>query len=88
MSSKSKRTGLGTNAFFGSAKSGAAAAQQDIDSSQSEKKMRTTIMLSPVVVAGIEALRTQARRNGSRLTTSQIIEDALRLLMREQKINV
>jgi len=83
-----KRGGLGTDAFFRGP--GANAAQQDDDAAQAEneKKMRTTIMLSPGVVAGIDTLRTQARKEGSRLTTSQIIEDALRMLLRARKIDV
>lgn len=84
-----KRGGLGADAFFQSA--GASAAAQPDDAAapaESEKKMRTTIMLSPGVVAGIETLRTQARKDGSRLTTSQIIEDALLMLMRARKIDV
>ena len=83
-----KRGGLGTDAFFSGA--GANAAQQDGDAAptEKEKKMRTTIMLPPEVVAGIETMRTQARKEGSRLTTSKIIEDALRMLMRERKINI
>jgi hypothetical protein len=86
MSRKAKSTGLGTDAFF-TGKTGAATAA-DPGGKDGEKKMRTTIMLSPDVVAGIETLRTQARRSGTRLTTSRIIEDALRLLMRERKIEV
>ena len=90
MSRKTKRSGLGTDAFFRGAESNAAAAQQDVDTAQAEneKKMRTTIMLSSGVVAGIDTLRTQARKEGSRLTTSQIIEDALRMLLRARKIDV
>jgi hypothetical protein len=87
MSRKSKSTGLGTGAFF-SEKPGAVTATTDAEIKEREKKMRTTIMLPPDVVAGIEALRMQARKNGTRMTTSQIIEDALNLLMRERKINI
>lgn len=88
MSRKPKMTGLGTGAFFADkSDSDKPAADADVKSPE-KKKMRTTIMLPPDVVAGIETLRTQARKNGTRMTTSQIVEDALKLLMREQKINV
>src|SRR5687767_624857 len=87
MSRKSKTTGLGTSAFF-AGQASADPSPTDQNSQESEKKMRTTIMLSPDVVAGIEALRMQARKNGTRMTTSQIIEDALNLLMRERNINI
>ena len=88
MSRKTKATGLGTGAFF-SDKAGADQPAADTDVKPPEKKkMRTTIMLPPDVVAGIETLRTQARKNGTRMTTSQIVEDALKLLMRERKISV
>lgn len=89
MSSKSKHNtglavnpppGAGTGAFFNKRP----ADGQPVD----VKKMRTTIMLSPTAVAGIEALRTHARKQGSRLTTSKIIEDALMILLRERKIDV
>jgi hypothetical protein len=84
MSRKAKSTGLGTAAFF----SGKAGAATGDGLAVEAKKMRTTIMLSPDVVAGIEALRMQSRKQGTRLTTSRIIEDALRLLLRERKISV
>jgi hypothetical protein len=87
MSRKTKTTGLGTGAFFPE-KLGADPSLMDSGVKESEKKMRTTIMLPPDVVAGIEALRMQARKNGTRMTTSQIIEDALNLLMRERNINI
>jgi len=88
MSRKPKTTGLGTGAFFSdTSDSDKPAADTDVKSPE-KKKMRTTIMLPPDVVAGIETLRTQARKNGTRMTTSQIVEDALKLLMRERKINV
>jgi len=99
-SSKAKdNTGLGgagTNAFYPPATRKRGAKAEAPPESQPEArpkaaksdKMRTTIMLSPDTVAGIETLRAQARRDGSRLTTSQIIEDALLSLLRARKINI
>lgn len=81
MSPRTKQdSGLGTNAFYKNL--------SKADDTPAAKKMRTTIMLSPEIVVAIETLRNQARKNGTRLTTSRIIEDALRLLMRQQKIEV
>lgn len=91
MSSKPKRNtglGAGTGAFFNRAAADPGAPQATPDQDAAAPKMRTTIMLSPTAVAGIETLRTQARKNGARLTTSQIIEDALKILLRERKIEV
>ena len=81
MSPKTKQSGgLGTNAFYKNI--------SNVDGTPAAKKMRTTIMLPPELVAAIETLRTQARKNGTRLTTSQIIEDAIRILLRENKIQL
>lgn len=89
MSKKSNNTGIGrgADAFFDD-KDTSEETQVKPAKPKQAKKMRTTVMLSPEVVAGIEALRTQARKNGNRLTTSKIIEEALKLLMRERRIEV
>lgn len=87
-SRKNENTGLGKgkNVFFETGKGNASEPQGAAGSEAKVAKMRTSVMLSPEVVAGIEILRTQARKQGQRLTTSEIIDDALRLLMRERKV--
>ncbi|RIK50651.1 MAG: hypothetical protein DCC57_11630 [Chloroflexi bacterium] len=85
-SRKNENTGLGKNAFFKTGKGNASDPQEATGTEEKVAKMRTSVMLSPEVVAGIEILRTQARKQGQRLTTSEIIDDALRLLMRERKV--
>jgi len=92
MSAKRKQTGVaagaGIESFYRQRPGEVAASETASTEEVAVKKMRTTIMLSPNVVAGIEALRAQARKDGNRLTTSQIIETALLDLMRAKKIEV
>jgi hypothetical protein len=78
-------TGLGTSAFFRPTE-GVTAEPQELPVEEKVAKMRTTVMLSPEVVAGIETLRAQSRRKGQRLTTGEIIDDALRMFLRERKV--
>lgn len=97
MSKKAENTGLGRKSFFNKqAATVDDVAVEDMDAATPtgteekittvEPKMRTSVMLSPEVVAGIEALRMEARRKGMRITTSKIVEDAVKILMREKRI--
>jgi len=100
----SRKTGLGTAAFF--QQTGAAAApepqQRDPEPVTQQprstppptaappppKKVRTTVMLYPETLAELEMLKVQARRRGTRATYSDILEEAIQALTRQRRIEV
>lgn len=80
-----KQTGLGTSAFFsGSKKKPAADAAPE---TPKPEKIRTTVMLSPEAYAGLEQLKSHARRQGQKATYSDLLDEAIRKLMVERKIS-
>ena len=92
----SKKTGLGTNAFFGSDE-----ADQVVESAVAEpvtpakpkpvkapKKVRTTVTLYPRTLAAMELLKAESRKEGERSTLSDILGDAIDLLLKKKKIIV
>ncbi len=92
----SKKTGLGTNAFFGSDET-----NQVVENTATEqptpvkpkpvkavKKVRTTVTLYPRTLAAMELLKAESRKDGERSTLSDILGDAIDLLLKKKKISV
>ena len=92
----SKNTGLGTDTFFNSNE-----ANQVVESAVVEpvapakpkpakapKKVRTTVTLYPRTLAAMELLKAESRKEGERSTLSDILGDAIDLLLKKKKISV
>ena len=92
----SKKTGLGTNAFFGSdetnqvVESGAIEQPTPVKQKPAKavKKVRTTVTLYPRTLAAMELLKAESRKEGERSTLSDILGDAIDLLLKKKKISV
>lgn len=52
----------------------------------SPRKMRTTVMLYPETLANMELLKIQGRKRGKRTTYSDILNEAIQLLMERQEV--
>lgn len=101
-SEKRKRSGgLGKNAFFrGADDQQGEAAETSVDpttgsttvkepAAEKPKKVRTTVMLYPETMAGMEALKTQLRKNtGKRVTYSDILNKAILDFMDKEGIKL
>ena len=98
MSDKGKKRGggLGKNAFFrqqeeDSEESVATPAKQDAKAKpkapkpEKPKKVRTTVMLYPDTMAGLESLKAHGRQTTGKLTTySDVLNEAIHDLMKKK----
>ena len=92
----SKKTGLGTNAFFGSDETNQVLESSAIEQptpvkqkpAKAVKKVRTTVTLYPRTLAAMELLKAESRKEGERSTLSDILGDAIDLLLKKKKISV
>lgn len=92
----SKKTGLGTNAFFGSDETSQAVESAAIEQptpvkqkpAKAPKKVRTTVTLYPRTLAAMELLKAESRKEGERSTLSDILGDAIDLLLKKKKISI
>lgn len=92
----SKKTGLGTNAFFGSDEADqvveSAAVEQPAPAKpkvvKAPKKVRTTVTLYPHTLAAMELLKMESRKEGERATLSDVLGDAIDLLLKKKKLSV
>lgn len=80
-----KQTGLGTNAFFSGSKK--QTAEEAAPETPKQEKIRTTVMLTPEAYAGLEQLKSHARRQGQKATYSDLLDEAIRKLMVERDIS-
>ena len=55
---------------------------------EAHKKVRTTIMLYPDTLAGLDMLKVHARKQGGKATYSDILEEAIRDLMKKKGVTV
>ena len=85
MSSSDKKTGLGSKAFFQNR------SQTETKKSEQEKKpekVRTTVSLYTDTMAGLEALKVEARRvTGEKVTYSDVLNEAIQDLMKKKGIS-
>ena len=87
---KSKNTGLGASVFFpveGEAAQAAPAVRAvttPSDSKPVRPKIRTTVILYNDTLESIELLKAQSRKQGVKASMSDILNDAVELLMRER----
>ena len=92
----SKKTGLGTNAFFGSDDVNqvveSAAVEQPAPAKPKPvkvpKKVRTTVTLYPRTLAAMELLKMESRKEGERATMSDVLGEAIDLLLKKKKLSV
>lgn len=82
---KKKNTGLGVQAFFsgGEDSKGAPAATQ-APSKPVREKSRTTVILYNDTLEAIELLKAQSRKKGVKASMSDILNDAVELLVQER----
>lgn len=52
------------------------------------EKVRTTVTLYPETLAAMEALKVEARKQGDKATYSDILNDAIRELVKKRKVKV
>lgn len=90
-SAKSKNTGLGTSVFFpkgGDDTQAAPAATATTKAATPKKpvrpKSRTTVILYNDTLEAIELLKAQSRKNGVKASMSDILNDAVELLIQER----
>ena len=92
MSNAKKKTGLGAGvgAFFQTDDDTAATEPGKTRAPEPSKpeKVRTTVMLYPTTLSGIELLKSESRKRGNRATMSDILNDAVAMLMRERNIKL
>lgn len=56
--------------------------------SAAPKKVRTTVLLYPETLANMEDLKIRARRRGDKATFSDILEQAIRMLMEKYQVEL
>lgn len=92
----SKKTGLGTNAFFASTEDEKTVETPVVEQPKAAKpkppkkveKVRTTVTLYPHTLAAMELLKAEARKDGVKATFSDVLGDAIDLLMKKKKLSV
>ena len=86
---KKRQTGLGTNAFFQNISPGETDTPPPPASPappKSPAKIRTTVTLYPETMAQLEALKINARRQGTKATFSDILSEAIQDLAAKKGI--
>ena len=91
---KKRQTGLGTNAFFQNISPGetdtppppASPAPPKSPAKRKATKIRTTVTLYPETMAQLEALKINARRQGTKATFSDILSEAIQDLAAKKGI--
>lgn len=85
---KSKNTGLGASAFFPDTEDPTQAAPAaKVVAKPVRPKIRTTVILYNDTLEAIELLKAQSRKNGVKASMSDILNDAVDLLMQERQKN-
>ena len=95
MSKQRKPTGLGTDAFFRTPNVPEVkptipkhpGQTQEGEAPQS-RKVRTTVTLYPDTLAALEMLKVYARKQGERMTYSDILDEAISNLIEKKGIKV
>ena len=90
MSNNKKKTGLGTSAFFQETESDPTpTSSESTEKSQpvpKPTKVRTTVTLYPETLAQLDMLKIHARRVGGKATYSDILQEAIELLVERKGI--
>ncbi len=93
--SNSKKTGLGRSAFFNRPEEEQEREQTQTTPPPAEekkpekpKKVRTTVTLYPETLASMETLKVEARREqGRKVTYSDVLQEAIELLMNHKGLS-
>lgn len=84
---KNRNTGLGTSVFFpegGGDTPAVRTVTKPNDSKPVRPKLRTTVILYNDTLEAIELLKAQSRKKGVKASMSDILNDAVELLMQER----
>ncbi len=85
MSNQERKTGLGRSAFF----QGKPALETEATAEEKPKKVRTTVSLYTETMAGLEALKIEARKEtGRKVTYSDVLNEAIADLMKKKGIEL
>ena len=93
MSSR-KKTGLGRDAFFshseddGQESAQAAPVVEKKADPPKPKKVRTTVTMYPETLASLELLKVEARKSGIKATMSDVLSEAIEMLMKKKGLRV